>query len=359
MSSTIENTNTNILKKINELTKILNIYNQYALDKNDLIEVKKYFIQLGEIESAYEFGSIGILSNYYQNMHDPSKKVESYKEYMNFITTENIISRLKRIYTSCKKYLSIYEIDSEELHDAFRNYEFTPVTIKYTEKTNTICECGKPYHIESKNSEFICYNCGKTEKLYGIVFEDEQFWYQEGQRTKHGKYDPTKHCKFWVDRIQAKENTEIPKKVIKAIKKCLIRDNIWLEQLDCSMIRAYLKALKMTKYNDHVSLIKKIITGKEPNQLTDTELKLIYIYFSRIIQIYNKTKPLGKPNCPYHPFFIYKILEHILSDQPGRRDNILSCIHLQSRETLIENDRIWKRICDEIDEFNYTPTDSS
>jgi hypothetical protein len=361
MSSTIENTNNNILIKINELKSIIDIYQQYQLGEADNIISSRLNEELYDIQSTYDFESISILSEYYKNKNDSTNRKISYNKYMKFITIENIIGKLKRVYLQCCKFQKTYEVDDMKLIEAFKKYEFAPITLDYIEKSNSICKCGKPYIIESNNSEFVCHMCGNTEKLYGIVFEDEQFFYQEGQRTKHGKYDPTKHCKFWVDRIQAKENADIAIKVTNEVKRCIKRDNIWLEQLTCPMIREYLKELKMTNFNDHVPLIRKIITGHEPDQLSEHELKLVYIYFGRVIQIYNKTKPDNKPNCPYHPFFIYKILEQILNlpNQQKKRKDILSSIHLQSRETLIENDNIWKPICDEITEFIYTPTDGS
>lgn len=361
MSSTVENTNTNILKKIDELKTILNIYDEYDIDARDANEIKRKTILLDEIQNSYEFGSITLLSDYYKHKNNRAERNEIYNDFMKFITTENIIGNLKRVYLTCKRLQKIYDADDDRLYDAFQKYEYAPIIIKYNDPPTGICPCGTNYTIESKNSEYVCHTCGNTAKLDGVVFEDEQFFYQEGLRTKHGKYDPTKHCKFWVDRIQAKETTDIPQRVIHAIKQRVINDRIWLEDLTCPMIRGYLKILKLTQYNDHVSLILKLITGVEPEQLTDSERKLVYIYFARVIQIYNRIKPSDKPNCPYHPFFIYKIIEQILkgSKHRHRRRNILSCIHLQSRETLIENDNIWKLICEEISEFTYSPTDRS
>jgi hypothetical protein len=40
-----------------------------------------------------------------------------------------------------------------------------------------------------------------------------------------------------------------------------------------------------------------------------------------------------------------------------RKSQILACIHLQSRDTLINNDHIFKPICARIPEFKYIPTD--
>ena len=88
-------------------------------------------------------------------------------------------------------------------------------------------------------------------------------------------------------------------------------------------------------------------------------MQLIHIYFDKVIHIFDEIKPPEKTNCPYHPYFIYKIIEQIIQKKEDRirKLKILSCIHLQSRETLVENDRIFSLICNRIPEFTYKPTD--
>ena len=74
-------------------------------------------------------------------------------------------------------------------------------------------------------------------------------------------------------------------------------------------------------------------------------MQLINIYFDKVIRIFDEIKPPEKTNCPYHPYFIYKIIEQILNKDSDRirKQQILNCIHLQSRETLVDNDRIFNR----------------
>jgi hypothetical protein len=357
--STIENINTCIIIKINSLQKITNIYTMYDFTQYENELVVKYFEELKDMLFNYESGSLDIIQLH--NMQTiPSNKTIYYNKYIAFITMENIQSKLKRIYNLYLQLRRIYEINLAELSEAFNKYTETPLDIKIINKQSIICSCGSTSTIEAKTSEMIC-TCGKVEKLLGVVFEDDQFFYQEGQRIKHGKYDPTKHCKFWVDRIQAKENTEIPDDIIKSIKKLILRDKIWHESLTCADIRMYLKELKKTKFNDHVPLIRKIITNVDPEQLTDYELKLVYMYFGLVMQIFNKTKNDDISNSPYHPFFVYKIIEQILRkpEQRIRKCNILSCIHLQAPNTLINHDLIWAPICSQIHEFTYIPTKPS
>ena len=142
------------------------------------------------------------------------------------------------------------------------------------------------------------------------------------------------------------------------IKRCIRRDSIFLENLTYEMIRKYLKELKITSYNNHIALIHKLITGVNPIQFTERELKLIFMYFSKAIQIFNGIKSKFKSNYPYYPFFIYKIIEHILSAPrfAQRKSQILSCIHLLGYETLINKDQVWFMIIEQIPEFKAVPT---
>jgi hypothetical protein len=273
------------------------------------------------------------------------------------------VGKLKRIYSRCHSLQNIYKFDDDKLIESYDKYNYFSLDIISEKciKTNEICNCGNKFEMESKTSEHICMKCGMTEKIYGIIFEDEQLFYQEGQRTKHCRYDPTKHCKFWVDRIQARENDKIPDSLIESMRSCIIRDKIWLDSLTCNMVRRYLKELRKTIFNNHIPLIKKKLTGIEPPELTENELTSIYVYFNRVIQIYNVIKPKEKSNSIYHPFFVYKILEQLLRSPESRkkRNEILSSIHLQSRETLIDHDLIWKEICKYVPEFDYLPTDGT
>ena len=361
MATTIENLNTNITIKLSILQEIYEYYSSYEVQITDQTQLDNYMEGLVNLKIDYEFECISILNQYYKEQSDDKKRIQ-YSKFISMVHSNNIVSKLIIFHNFAKKLYSKYDFSDDCLYELFGKYDniaidITDSILGKTESRH--CTCGAIFNIEAKNSEFVCLKCGSTEKLYGTVFEDEQLFYQEGQRTKHGKYDPTKHCKFWVDRIQAKESAEIPDTVINKIKSCIKRDKIWLECVTCPIIRDYLKEIKQTKYNDHVPLIRKYITGQEPPQFSDYELKLIYVYFSRVMQIYNRIKPDNKINSPYHPFFVYKIVEQILNknDDSTRRNYILNSIHLQSRETVISHDNIWQKICEEIPEFIYIPTD--
>ena len=257
--------------------------------------------------------------------------------------------------------------DTLKVKKIFSKYENSTIARSASGNVYNKCDvCLTEMKIIANLSEIVCTECGITERLYGTVLEDEQLYYQEGQRSKHGSYDPSKHCRFWIERIQARESKEIPDSVLQAVRKCIRHNKIRnTEDITYKEIRNYLSQTRNTSYNEHVPLIRKIITGESPAQLTDQELQLIQIHFDKVIRIYDEIKPSNKTNVPYHPYLIYKIIEHILHSKPRdefykckkRMFSIMSCIHLQSRETLIENDKTWRHICDYIPDITYRPTD--
>lgn len=374
--STIDTTNNLILIKLNAMLDIVNLIDNPTLEN-----------EIQVILCNYEMSSIKILSDYYMltNINDQELKENNkdeyikkinryYQNYQSFIQSENIVGKIDRYFLILKKEfkkkqenMCIGHKDMQSINNLISLYESSTISQTINNSVYNKCDkCDTEMTIFSNLSEIVCIKCGITIKLYGTVFEDEQFYYQEGQRTKHVSYDPSKHCRFWIERIQGRESKEIPDSVINAIKKCIRYNNIRnKEDITCKEIRKYLSQTKNSKYNEHVPLIRKIITGEPLHQLNDKEVQLITIYFDKVIRVYDEIKSSKKSNVLYHPYLIYKLIEHIIVNKPkseyrSSRDrlyNILSYIHLQSRETLIENDKIWKRICEKIPDIIYTPTD--
>ena len=362
MGSTVENISANIDTQIKILYELIDTVKEQA---NDLANQHTFDMLKNDVDvlvDTYYTATMNTLKEYYESSNDSVKKI-LYNQFIKGFRSCNLVGTLKRIMTIVNKLRKNYNIDNAEINNNIRHFESIVIDEYFDQTSADICpKCDIMYEIEEKTAEFTCKSCGHIEKMYGVVFEDEQFFYQEGQRTKHGKYDPIKHAKFWLDRIQAKESTEIPEPVINAVKRCIRRDQLWKHAVTCESVRMYLKQTRNSFYNNHVALIRKMITGIEPDQLTEHEIRLTYMYFGLSTQIFNKIKGESrKNNCPYHPFFIYKIIEQILikPHDTVRRRSILSCIHLQSRDTLIENDKVWFEICDYIPEFTKIATDGS
>lgn len=289
-----------------------------------------------------------------------------FNQFSNFISSEDIYGKLDSYHYYITDFINLYVFNDYEsiidkkiistIKQLLNKYQKTIVDYNIDKINYDICDCGFKMIIRSNTSELICIECGNIKNLIGTIFQDSQFYNQEGNRYKHGSYIPSRHCRYWIDRIQAKENTTIDKKFIDKIENCIKRDGIKnKKKISIEQFRKYLKETKLSVYNDHIPLIRKYITGITPPQLTHSELSLLFNYFDKSVKTYNNIKPKTKLNCIYYPYILYKILEIVIVC-PKRRRNILCCIHLQGNKTLIDNDNNWKLICQKFDDLPYKPT---
>ena len=228
---------------------------------------------------------------------------------------------------------------------------------KPTEEIVDYCECGNVMQVMADSSEMVCDHCGYIYELKGTVFSDSQFYSQEGTRYKHAGYEPSKHCKCWLERIQARETNTITETQINKLENCIKRDGITnKKRISIDQLRRYLKDTGLTELNEHVALIKKLITGITPPQLTYSETQDITNSFSKAVKAYNLIRPSYKSNNLFYPFILRKLIEMHVGDY-SKRKSLLSFIHLQGSQTLIQNDQIWFKICSATPGFKYRPTD--
>lgn len=381
-------------------------------------DIDKILIEIALIKAIYNTGASPLLSLYYDDDEDSTSGV--YVEYNTFIMSENILDRMDHAMTNIDHLLKILQKDKE-----FRNYLIRPpqikksneledlamrlmlmsenvdevknhrdffsfyqkqcdeykqykITLVITREVTDDCICGGKMTILPDTSELRCDECGIIITLEGTVFEDSQFYTQQGQCTKHKKYDAKRHCKKWLDQIQAKENKAFTGELIDSLsaraRLYYTRNGILrsMTRMKCSQIRDWLKEIDETDNNPNAPLLRKIITSENgsaviPPQLKYEEEQRILVLFSRAMDVYdmlmeekltNATNN-RRPNKPYYPYVLFKIL-HIVIKKGSRLDGLIECIHLQSDCTLKNHDTVWKKICENMSDerdFVYKPTD--
>jgi hypothetical protein len=220
-------------------------------------------------------------------------------------------------------------------------------------ETSFVCKCNKEIVISSDELEYICGNCGIMTMVFGSQTCDVNSSPQYLNKPKYPRHHPNKHCKLWIGRIQAWNGPDIDNDVFKTIICLIKRDNINIKKIKCEQMRRYLKECKLTKYNNFIPYLRKIITGVSPPQLRSEELGGLYFLFNKISLVLKNTCP--ERNISYYPFFIYKILDFILPNGI-RKSRILECIHLQSVNTINIVDNLYQKACNEIEEITYRPT---
>jgi len=308
--------------------------------------------EVADLEDCYNREISPILDSYYND------KPEACTLYNNFIMSANIRNRIENILQR----MQIQGIITDEQLERVNEMKIPKPRLCCPELD--ICEhCRGKMTPCDDSSAMHCGKCGRTTILYGTVFEDVPCYTQEGQRSRHGSYDPGQHCRNWLDKTQAKSRKIVPEKVIDHIKELAVRDYTDINFLGdpylrsmrymrCSEIRGWLKEAKLSAYNDFAPQIRKRINGVTPHQLTADDEDMVLMRFSKALHVFeNKIKhEFDCKNWLYYPYGLFKTIE--MSFSPGSPQySLLECIHLQSWETVTKNDRIWKRICEEIPEF--------
>lgn len=363
---TIEYIDNNFNKKFNIIFDIV----------ENLANVKKenFRYKIEKIKEKYDFISITILHKYYTSdiieNNDVDNKEELIEEYHKAILKNSIYDDMEILMNQIQNYYSKNKNkELPKINQLIKSYYKIPSYKQELSNDNPnkdkICTtCQGNTFVNNAASETICSKCGELQPIVGTVFENVQLIYQDGACSKHASYERIKHGEKWLSKIQAKENVEIKKEVINAVKRQIRLKQITdVRKVTYDLIRDCLRKAGYTKYNENIVFIKYKITGITPPQLTEKEHNDALHYLDKVVMIFEKKKPKYRHNLPYHAFFIFKILEQpiILKEDTAedidRKKGILSNIHIQSENTVRRRDLLWKIICKEIPEFTYIPTD--
>lgn len=230
--------------------------------------------------------------------------------------------------------------------------------------------CGADMVVDAGRSTLRCAapNCGAVRELVGTVFDDSQFYSQEGQKAKSGTFNPNRHFQFWWTHILAREpDDEIGdksdpdnmygEKLLVALRAIVARNRCILRLLNVNDIRSMLRETGRTELNKNAPLLLKKLTGVGPPSICDAIAARVENLFSKAIEIGERVRRNGRVNRNYYPYYIYKILDQILPESDFENRRALYYIYIQSRETVEADDADWERICSEMDEITYTPTD--
>lgn len=232
-------------------------------------------------------------------------------------------------------------------------------------------DCNTEMVIDADRSELRCLACSAIRELDGTVFDDAQFYSQEGQKAKSGTFNPNRHFQFWWTHILAREPEEelgdpndpdnlCGEKLLESLRTIVRRDQKILRFLTVTDMRAMLRELNHTNLNKDVPLLLKKLTGVGPPTPPDSLGMKVEKLFSKAIEIGERLRRPDRTNRNYYPFYVLKTLDCILPEKDECR-RILYYIYLQSDDTVRKDDDEWEAICremdPEIDGIRYFPTD--
>jgi hypothetical protein len=156
-------------------------------------------------------------------------------------------------------------------------------------------------------------------------------------------YKKINHFKEILAQYQGKETTQIPTEVIENLKNQVKKERIEYSKLTYYKTKELLKKLGFNKYYEHINFIKNKLGIKPPIISQELEETLCN-FFMEIQYPYAKHCPDYRVNFLHYYYVLYKLFEllnekHYLQEIPMLKD----------REKLIEQDTIWKKICEELD----------
>lgn len=214
-----------------------------------------------------------------------------------------------------------------------------------------MCEkCNVPMIVLASEALLGCPKCSRT-RLY-IQATSSRIAYGEEVEFANFSYKRQNHFIEWMNTFQAKESTEVPAEVVQQVMEYLynvkkVKDASKIVQ---KKVREVMKELKLRKYYDHCAQITARITGKLPPRMTPFQAEQVKLMFSAIQGPFNIHCPPERTNFLSYGFCLYKFCELLGYDQ------FLHCFPLlKGKDKLAAMDRIWKKICMELD-WQFIPT---
>jgi hypothetical protein len=193
----------------------------------------------------------------------------------------------------------------------------------------------------------ICNFCSNSVKY---LVENEKPSYKEPPKEVcFYAYKRINHFREILAQFQAKETTQIPDEVIENIIQQIKKERIDLSQMTNKRTKEILKKLGYNKYYEHIPFIKDKLGIKPPIMSSELENMLCNLFMD-IQGPYAKFCPDDRVNFLNYYYTVYKLCEllnqhHFLPYFPMLKD----------REKRIEQDEIWKNICEELG-WEYIPT---
>jgi hypothetical protein len=294
--------------------------------------------------------------NYYL---DNSKYIFEYFENKKNISIGN---NLQSTSNKTKMLNSLFKINQENDIDTSEQNENNNIVQKYLSNIDdnfldinsfvcqkdicNVCHRGELIPIE-EDGVLVCNNCSRT---IPYLIENEKPSYKEPPKEVcFYAYKRINHFKEILAQFQGKETTQIPPDVIEDIKLQIKKERIDMSEITNLKTKEILKKLGYNKYYEHIPFIKDKLGIKPPIMSQELEETLCNL-FIEIQSYYSKHCPEDRVNFLNYYYTAFKLCELL-----GEEQYLDDFPMLKDPEKRIEQDIIWKKICEELD-WEFIPT---
>ena len=319
---------------------------EHRLDLQDKIE--ELTDQIKEINSKKK--------NYFL---DNSKFIFEYFENKKSISTGN---NLQSTSNKAKMVNTLFKINPENDNNNLTQRENNNIVQKYLSNIDDnfldvnsficqtdickVCHKGELIPIE-EDGILVCNSCSRT---IPYLIENEKPSYKEPPKEVcFYAYKRINHFKEILAQFQGKETTQIPPEVIENIKLQIKKERIDMSEISNIKTKEILKKLGYNKYYEHIPFIKDKLGIKPPIMSPELEETLCNL-FIEIQTYYSKHCPEDRVNFLNYYYTAFKLCELL-----GEEQYLEHFPMLKDKEKRIEQDSIWKKICEELD-WEFIPT---
>ena len=321
----------------------LDIYNNSDINLDKKIEIKNKIKEIDlEIKSYKNNKKKYFLnnSNYIFNYFEEKKNISNNK---------NTNTRILDKFFNIKDISDNNTIKNNNIQKYFWNIDSNYIDINDFIHETDICKSCNNGELIPIDHEGIMV-CNKCSVHVKFLIENEKPTYKEPPKEVcFYAYKRINHFREILAQFQAKETTLIPDEIIQNIKQQIKKERLDINTMSNKRTKDVLKKLKYNKYYEHIPFIKDKLGVKPPIMTPELEETLCNLFID-IQSPYAKYCPDDRVNFLNYYYTIYKLCELL-----NQKEFLPYFPMLKDREKRIEQDEIWKKICQELS-WEFIPT---
>jgi len=304
--------------------------------RDGLKELSQTIKNLKKEEKNYYLNNSKYIFTYFESKKNIADgESSSSKTLNNFFKIDKSKKKCSKDNEIIQKYL----INVDESYIDVNNYVF---------KTDICGKCNKGELIPFDNEGLlICNHCSLNFKY--LIDNDKPSYKEPPKEVCFYAYKRINHFREILAQFQAKETTLIPDEVLENIKLQIQKERLKIKHISNKKAKEILKKLGYNKYYEHIPFIKDKLGIRPPVMSSELEDTLCNL-FMEIQGPYAKHCPQDRVNFLNYYYTIYKLCELL-----GQTPFLSFFPMLKDREKRIEQDEIWKLICNDLN-WEYIPT---
>jgi hypothetical protein len=290
-------------------------------------------------------------SKYIFNYYEEKQKISNGKNMKNVDSINQFFKIKAKSNESADINSDKYKSSKKIYQEYWKNVEGEIMHLQeYVLQTDTCLICRQGELIpQEEEGVLICNNveCGKF--LLHIVDNQKPVNKEMPNEVSYTAYIRLNHFKEILSQFQAKETTKIPDEVIDAVRKRIQKERRNISEINYKEMRNILSILGYNKYFEHIQYINSML-GIQPPVMDDELIETLCILFIEIQQPWALFCPITRTNFFNYTYILCQLC--ILLDQ---RQYLPYIPMMKDRIKQLEQDMIWKKVCDYLD-WEYFPT---